>query len=148
MVSVLVLVLIFLFILVVTLFLVFVFRRIFVFPESFGKYSPPILSPCQGTTCGGVGSQVLYQQCVPNPATGLGCLDGLFNQTFEDIIIETRECTSECPSTVETVINESRCVNGSQTITYYCQETGFLGTGLCTVGEIRQQIIDCYPNDI
>ena len=141
-----VIILIILFIFLVSLLLVFVYRRIFIFPESFGKYTPPILSPCQGNVCGGNGSQVLYQQCIPNVNTGLGCLDHLFNQTFADRIIENRSCISECPSSIEIIINESGCVNGKQTITYYCQETGYSGVGLCEVGTVRNQSIDCYPN--
>ncbi len=144
MISSWILILIILFVFIFFLLIVFLYRRVFVFPEIFGTYTAPLVSPCSAPACGEEGTQIFYQKCIPNSTTGLGCLNGFFEQTFTDRIIERRNCQASCPKTQEVLINKSPCIDGQQTATYLCKETGFSGPELCIAGTLSTVQTDCF----
>jgi hypothetical protein len=63
----------------------------------YGTYGPPVLGLCKTSSglCSDTGSQTVTQQCIPNPITGLGCLDKDGNQTFSPKV-SNQNCNSHC----------------------------------------------------
>jgi hypothetical protein len=94
-------------ILIAIIVLVVLFRDVFVDTETFGTYSPGLISSCP-VACGQTGTTTQIQVCVPNPTTGKGCLvDGV--QTFHPITTQI-SCNNPCPSSVWETISTTPCL--------------------------------------
>lgn len=63
----------------------------------YGTYGPASYGLCktQSGLCSDPGSQTVTQQCIPNPITGLGCLDENGNQTFSPKV-SNQNCNVPC----------------------------------------------------
>lgn len=67
--------------------------------KDYGTYSILFQTDCLSSTgnCSEYGLQHIYQECIPNPITGYGCLDDDNKQTFKTKIT-TSPCLSQCRS--------------------------------------------------
>lgn len=69
--------------------------------QGFGTYGPASIGSCltASNSCEDTGNQTITQKCIPNPITGLGCIDDNGNQTFNDKITR-QNCNPICRKSI------------------------------------------------
>jgi hypothetical protein len=85
----------------IALFLYYYKRKTVLALSEYGTYEAPFQSDCntKNNLCSEFGTQNMYEDCIPNPVTGFGCLDVNKNQTYATKVTQTT-CVPQCRSRV------------------------------------------------
>ena len=116
----------------------------------YGTYATGVTSACFTASglCTDVGNQTITQECIPNPTTGLGCLDDEGNQTFAPKVTN-QNCKIPCKSF--TLVNYNEAFPNEQTLDSVCSYPSPYDLELCipnsTIVPRKATKYTCYPND-
>jgi len=119
---------------IIIIFIIYKFRRNFITNDiKYGVFTDPITTQCTNASgiCTEYGTYQEIKTCIPNPITGLGCLNESGNQVF-GTIVETKTCLTQC-------INSLLQVEENKEVRYLDVRTGL---------DVNIEDYNCYNENI